>query len=191
MSMTRRCLTLGGAAAPRFASALMAVALAGGALAGSGHAAAQAARDIPAEILKCRDITAGPERLACYDQAAGRLADAAKAAPGPIVMAPAAQVRPEPKPVDPVRDFGAEKLVTADDESKPELEQLIDKVSTVTELGSGRVVIALANGQIWASKESVNGFIHKGDDVRIEKGVLGGYLMIVGDVHPFRGTRIK
>lgn len=201
MIMTRRFCTPGGAAPRRSsvtasnrAASALAAPLAGLALAVMTLGAGAARADIPADLLKCRDVTDPTQRLACYDLAVNALAQASTAASAPLVLAPADQVGtkpPAPEPIVPARDFGREKLVTADTPTPPELEELIDSVATVTELGSGRIVITLANGQIWASKESVSGFAHKDDPVRIEKGVLGGYLMVLGDLHPFRATRIK
>ncbi|WP_404710667.1 hypothetical protein [Sphingomonas sp. MMS24-J13] len=66
---------------------------------------------------------------------------------------------------------------------------MIAHATAATDNGIGHWLVTLDNGQSWKMTESVPSFAppRPGDEVRIRKGALGGYLM---DVNHQAGVRV-
>ena len=58
-----------------------------------------------------------------------------------------------------------------------EEQSLTSRITALNAVGPNKYLISLENGQVWRQKESdqVVAFFHVGDDVRIERGMLGSY----------------
>jgi hypothetical protein len=84
---------------------------------------------------------------------------------------------------------GAKPRKTKVDRAR-EVTQMIAHATKATDNGIGHWVVTLDNGQSWKMTESVPGFAPPaaGDEVRLRKGALGGYLM---DVNHQAGVRVE
>lgn len=126
----------------------------------------------PGDLAACLAVADPAQRLACYDQAAGRPADVVPRR-DPVVDfgRPAAAA-----PRDPAVDFGKPPALPPDTK---ELREISSTVTGSTTDGNGRLVLILANDQAW----SVQGFDRplpprEETPVTISRGfLLGNYLM--------------
>jgi hypothetical protein len=126
-------------------------------------------------VLDCRALADGAARLACYDAAAGRMAEAEKR--GDIVVIDRAQASAAHRQAFgltlPSLDFVTRAL-------KPEeVDALEGVVRAASQQGpSGKWVISLEDGAVW---RQISGDLSRdprhGSKVRIRKGSIGSFLM--------------
>lgn len=153
-------------------------------------------------ILACATIGKSSARLACYDAQAQGIAVAPRRsspprgfepAPAPVAGPAPAAAPPAPAPAyapEPAPSFGGAKPRKTKVERAREVTQMIAHATKATDNGIGHWVVTLDNGQSWKMTESVPGFAPPaaGDEVRLRKGALGGYLM---DVNHQAGVRVE
>lgn len=145
-----------------------------------------AASGLPSSLQACTQEPDDSRRLACYDHEMARLAAAA----------PAPAVSPAPTPV-PDKSFG----LTPEQQRQLEPRASRDKVapqalsSTVSAVGShadGRLVITLANGQVWVQGEAYEVFhVNVGDVITIKPGLLGSFHLYAPSGYATRVTRAR
>lgn len=127
-----------------------------------------------AAFLACRDIVADPQRLACYDTAAS-------AATPERSSVGATQVAPPATPIDPESLFGLEAGATNEvlraSSGIGDLAAMQSRVTTVRRAADGRLVITLANGQLWAQSDTEKLPVAAGDTVRIREASFGSFLL--------------
>ena len=138
-------------------------------------AAASATSPAPrAPVPTVAPATAAPSASA---PAAVESAHAAPVAPAaPVSAAPQAPAVASERAR--AEQFGQEELPQAARPAKhQEEESLSSRITALNAVGANKYLISLENGQVWRQKESdhVATFYHVGDDVRIEKGMLGSY----------------
>ena len=112
----------------------------------------------------CASVVDPGARLACYD----------KAFPPPAEVHQAAAR----KGAD---DFGLEGSIARRNQARSSEAADPDSIAArvvQVDYGGGRRRIVLDNGQAWMLAESASaGPLRQGDDVRIRKGLMGGYLL--------------
>ena len=177
-------------------------------LAGLGAAAVTGAQGstapVPASALKaCAAIGTAAERLACYDQLAGRAPASAAAAPAPAAAAPApatqapapaaqapapAAQAPAPAAAPPKESFG---LYAAEHPAAPT--PAASYAAKVTGLGvsaSGHPTVALEGGQLW-ELDGPDPLLANGTSVSIKRAALGSFLMTTPDGRTHRVHRLR
>lgn len=169
----------------------------------------------------CAAVDDPTERLACYDHAFPRPADAAAAAeiPKPPTVsttaptaapeAAAAQVPqqapgrtvervPEPKATaetETVEDFGLSRSqlqAREPERTSTRIERIEATVTDVRQRSSGERVITLDNGQVWLQTEvTVRGPLKPGDVVAIRRGAFSSFQLITPGRVALRVRRIE
>jgi hypothetical protein len=140
----------------------------------------------PSDALRaCMQEPDDSRRLACYDREMARLA----AAPPPAAS-------PAPAP-SPDKTFGLtpeqqQKLQPRATREKASPQTLSSTVSAVGSSGDGRMVITLANGQVWVQGEAYEVFrVSVGDAITIKPGLLGSFHMYAPSGYATRVTRAR
>jgi hypothetical protein len=173
------------------------VMLSGAALAASAiPAAAQVDPGIIVNIMReCAKIDDPTARLACYD-------NNVRAAGGNPHSVPGQMPRPNgggavASPNAP-SGFGADDLRTQSPErfnpGRNGPSEISTTIANARERQPGIYLVTLNSGAQWLFAEGVSQTYRaprKGDPVRIERGALGSYLMMVGEQAAVRVTRIK
>lgn len=136
----------------------------------------------------CVQINVDSQRLACYDQLAGRVvqgtgsssslasgtaaATTGTAAAGTTAAGTTAAVAAS----DPVADFGLSDKAIKQREPEKWVESVTGKVINVALAASDRYVITLDNGQVWMQSETnTRQILSPGDTVTIKRAALGSY----------------
>lgn len=172
-------------------------------LASMSHANAES---IASALEKCSNVENTLKRLVCYDQlsqqakgyedsqlpvvnrpaqsgqfSAPAIAGSAPASQPPAVQQPAARSAED--------NFGLPPLKVV------EQKQIDSLVATVTQKDKtlrGKLIFTLDNGQVWTQSDTESFLVNVGDQVRIEKGLLGGhFLNVVSSKKRIRVKRSK
>jgi hypothetical protein len=117
-------------------------------------------------VLACRAIRPDKAELACFRRAAAMLADPSAATAPPSAL-----------PAKPLA-FGARpRPVKAERVAQPRQATLV--VKSVGDLGDGRAIFTFTDGSTWreTDPDPILGAVRPGQNVVIEKGMLGGYLL--------------
>ena len=175
--------------------------------------------DLHKALSPCSGISSSADRLACYDQLAGRVSEP-KARPSvaaspptpaaPVAAAPAASVAAAPAasvtaaPAAPVaaaptpaaapteEDFGRSKVQkAARSSSPPEIKSITAKVAGFGRSPNQRTQITLDNGQIWEYQDDPDPLLSIGDSVTIKHGTLGSFLLLTPAKHSHRVSRVN
>ena len=171
-------------------------------------ALACAAESIPADLERCATIAEDAERLACYDQLAGRALPAPAAtdmarpvAESPTETPPVAAVVQRPAPaVAPSEPVAAKTLDDIDSETSPnaiadEADELLvrARVTRCEKDARKKYYFVFDNGQVW--KQAQSGRVsHRASRPRItiKRGALGSFrLSVEGLNRTVRVERIK
>lgn len=151
------------------------------------------AEDVAAAVRACRAEADDSRRLACYDRAAGRAASEASAPAAPVVApapAPAAAAKPED-------NFGRERqLAHEEDRKRAEASQSVGElrasIVAIEKRMDGLMTFTLDNGQVWRQNRPDSRFsINQGDEVRIQPGSLGSFILSGPSKKSTRVTRVK
>ena len=147
--------------------------------------------NIMRECAKIDDPTA---RLACYDNNV-RAGGATGAIPGQMRRPNGGGAVVNPNAPG---GFGADDLRTQSperfDPNRNGPREMSTSVTAVREREPGIYLVTLSNGAQWLFTEGTSRTYippRKGDTVRIERGALGSYLMMVGKQAGVKVTRIK
>lgn len=174
------------------------------ALASLSHANAES---IASALEKCSNVENTLKRLVCYDQlsqqakgyedsqlpVANRPTQSnpysapAIAGQTPTTLPPAAVQQRSARTAE--DDFGLPPLQVV------EREQLDSLVATVTKKDKtlrGKIIVTLDNGHVWTQSDTESFLLKVGDQVRIEKGLMGGhFLNVVSSKKRIRVKRTK
>ncbi|MEO1252145.1 MAG: hypothetical protein AAFW81_07360 [Pseudomonadota bacterium] len=158
--------------------------LCGALLAGgvSINAAAQTLDD----VLECRALADAGDRLACYDDAAGKAAEAGALAGAGAASsdgADSARTAVAAAPLDPVAAFGAEELAQKQEarEDKEKKKSITANLVGVRFNNAGKYIITLDNGQVWRQTPGDSGELRlrgaspDGVPVTIKRAAFGSY----------------
>jgi hypothetical protein len=156
------------------------------------HAQSQdgSASQLVEAVTSCRDISDPGQRLACFDRAAAKLADA-KANRG-LVVVDREEVKKTRRSL-----FGFTlpkiKLFGGDgDKEDPAEQQVSSVIRTAVPLQGNHWAISLEDGSRWQTNEPKFGFSPRaGATLNIEKGALGNYWAWVGNGRRARVRRVQ
>jgi hypothetical protein len=174
------------------------------ALAGAMAVSQVFAQTLPASVIACADETDVLKRLQCYDRevARYRTQPAAATAPrGPTASsAPATLAAPTApvsaaatSPAAAAADFGMNgELKRKKGGGAPEpakLDNLTARVASISNRPTGEAIYSLEGGQVWVEAETKSHLpLHPGEEVTINRGVLGAFYLTSAEV---RGLRVK
>jgi len=159
------------------------------------------AKDVATALQSCSEEENSLKRLVCFDQIVKnmrqydgleqRVASIRNSAPAPTSgkegVSTASSRNNESNSVD---SFGAPS--TAANDVKMVDGKLMAVLQSVTKLAFDRHRFELANGQIWEQTESKGPVPKQGDNIIVEKGVLGAFFLRKADSNRrFRVKRIK
>ena len=150
-----------------------------------------------ASLEDCVQINDDAQRLACYDQLAGRVMgenrvdDGVTAGPGhgrcrdhctgtaatgTAASRPKAAGTTAQAPADPIADFGLSDKAIKQREPEKWVESVSRQVINVALAASDRYVITLDNGQVWVQSETnTRQILSPGDTATIKRAALGSY----------------
>ncbi|MFV3075201.1 hypothetical protein [Niveispirillum fermenti] len=131
----------------------------------------------PDEVLKCLGVTDDAARLACYDRAVPALRQAPP-------MAAALPPAPPPPVVaaSPQQAFGAERL-SSKERGIEEVAEITATLVSFQQAGYERYTFTLDNGQVWTQTVARSlSNLRAGRSLRIEKGMVGSYNMVIDGV---------
>lgn len=157
------------------------------------HAQSQdaSASQLVEAVTSCRDIGDPGQRLACFDRAAAKLADA-KANRG-LVVVDREEVKKTRRSL-----FGFAlpkiKLFGGDGEKEEDAadQQIASVIRTAVPLQGNHWSISLEDGSRWQTNEPKFGFSPKpGATLNIEKGALGNYWAWIGNGRRARVRRVQ
>jgi len=138
---------------------------------------------------RCVVIDDDDARLACYDEAFGRVAPvgATTHAAATASAAPTTAALPE----RPAKDFGLSAEQRAPSKEPSELVATVASVQAHSHVG--RWIITLDNGQVWEQRETTSEARRPrpGDTVTISKASLGSYLLTAPGRGSSRVRRIR
>lgn len=161
-------------------------------LLGVATVAAAASHDIPAlqgakafdQVLACKTIADPAQRLACYDQNVGALADAK--AKKDIVVVDRQEVREAKRSLfgftlPNLRIFGDSDGGKSKSADEPEETEITAAVRSARQDGDGNWIIVLDDGAVWHQTAGDIALAPKsGMQVTIRRAALGSYFLRVG-----------
>lgn len=141
------------------------------------------------KLVDCRALTDDGARLACYDQATAALDQAE--AKGDIVVVDRDQARKVRR-----QAFGfsfPSISLFEKGETQEEIENVGGVLESARQDGSGRWVIKLEDGAIWAQIDSKELFKtpKAGMPVKIRKAAMGSFMMVIDNQGAFRARRVE
>nr|WP_295660044.1 hypothetical protein [Polymorphobacter sp.] len=141
-----------------------------------------------AELTGCKTLTADAARLACYDQAAAKLA--AATASGEVKVLDREDIRATRRGLF---GFDLPKLpfFKGDDSAKDTPEELDTVVKSIQAAPYGKFVLTMEDGAVWATAEPLPRDPKVGAMVHLNKGALNNYFMKVGSMRSVRATRVR
>lgn len=166
---------------------LMSVPALGGA-AGAAPRARDAATGVLAELATCRTVTDNAARLACFDAATAKLADAQ--AKGDVKIIDREDIRATRRSL-----FGFELPKIAffkGDDSAADTPSEID--TTLKSIGAseyGKFTLTMDDGAVWRTTEPLPRDPRAGMPVHLKRGALGNYFMRVGSMRTVTAMRVR
>lgn len=144
-----------------------------------------------AALLQCRALTDSAARLACYDKAAGAIADAT--ASKSLVVLDREQVRKTRRSL-----FGFElpslNLFGKDTpEEAAEASQITAKAQSALENREGRWLVTLDDGAQWLQTDDHTIALppHSGSTIVLKRAALGSYFMRIDNQPGVKAQRVK
>ncbi|MBV7316845.1 type VI secretion protein [Shewanella sp. NIFS-20-20] len=129
--------------------------------------------NIHQQLSQCAAIHDKLERLICFDELAANVDPAIALAPAtPAVTASAAPAAPAATAASRTEEFGKPAKVAADG-----IDKLYFTVAKVSEAPRGEVIVTFDNGQVWRQVDSRRYKITVDEQVFIERGALGSFLL--------------
>lgn len=159
---------------------------------GTQGAAAQEAAPSPlADVYACKGITEETARLACYDEAVGRLQERESSQEFVAIDSKAAKKLNREAFGFSLPSLPKLKLFSSEDGAKED-DSIELAVKTVSKRHSG-ITLVMENGQVWKSTGGRLNYIPKGDlTARISRGAIGSYkLSLSNGKDRVRGLKVK
>jgi len=158
------------------------------ALTASASSAAEAPSSPAQRVIDCRGESDPARRLACYDAAAGQLANAV--GKGEVTVVTRDEVRKTRRAL-----FGLSlpRLAIFDRNravDEPEPQEIESKVRSVSAESNNRFVVTLEDGAVWRTTEAVMRTPKVGAEVRIKRGAMGSYFMTIRGARSVRAARV-
>ncbi|NBC19627.1 MAG: hypothetical protein GVY06_01045 [Alphaproteobacteria bacterium] len=142
------------------------------------------------EVYACADIDADRERLACYDEAVGRLEQAEKS--GEIRAVSRREVEEDRR-----RNFGLSlpgfSMLGFGQEDDDRVDTVNAGVTNISEGPFGKLTIRLDNGQVWEQIDSRRVHVSSRTEniAEIKRAALGSFKMKIGNSRSFRARRVE
>lgn len=174
-----------------------------------------AAGALPPSLRVCMSESDAARRLACFDRESARLmqdsaptarksdppaaAPAAAAVPAATASAATTPAPAATAPAPSTQDkFGYRgniaraEIDKQSEEERSQAEVLTAKVTELSTLAHGEVLLTLDNGQVWQQKRGDRGMrIKVGDDVTIRRATLGSFLLTAKAKGSMRVSRVR
>lgn len=152
------------------------------------RAAAAASSSLMTALVACRAETDDAKRLACYDDAAGKLADAT--AKGDVKVVTRDDVRATRRSL-----FGFElpkvPFFTGDDSANEVPIEMDAVVRSVRDDGYSKFTLTMESGAVWSTTEPLPRDPKPGAKVKLKRGALGSYFMMVNGGRSVRAMRVR
>ena len=151
---------------------------------------AHAAADRLAPLLACRALGDAATRLECFDRESARLA-------APVATSAPPAAAPAVAPLTPEQKFGLDTKAVAAKEAeaghpRAEVDAVSAKLTALNTLADGRAVYTLDNGQIWRTlSPGPDLLLAVGDTVRVTRGVLGSYALVLKSGRTVKVMRVR
>jgi hypothetical protein len=147
---------------------------------------------VPADALRrCAAIAAPDERLACYDQLAGRTSPSTMAVPLAVQPSPATPLRSAPPAVpleSPKESFG---LYSVEHPASPKPDAVLTaKITALGVSANGHSTVSLDIGQLWELGDA-DPLLAPGDSVTIKRAAFGSFLMTTPHGRTHRLHRLR
>lgn len=154
------------------------------------------AQDVSTEdVYACADIAEDLARLACYDEAVGRL-EAAETA-GEIATVTRAEVEAVQRDsfgfsIPSLPSIALPRLGGGDREGgEEELDRVQYAVSRISRDGFGDVIVTLENGQVWRQTDRGQVRFRDPEMAEVRRAALGSYMMRLDEGRLFRVERVR
>jgi hypothetical protein len=138
-------------------------------------------------LAACRALTEAAARLACYDEASARLAQAVDRKD--VVVLDRQEISQTRRSLF---GFSLPRIALFRGDTAEEQSEIVAKVASVRELGNGKWQIRLEDGAVWETTEAsmaVND-PRPGDEVKIKRAALGGYMIRIAGQRVLRARRV-
>ncbi len=139
------------------------------------------------QVYDCAAIADDTERLACYDQAVGRLKQAEET--GQIRTVSRQDVEEVQRDSFGLSLPSLPRLMGTSDEIK----EVTEQVESVATAPDGSVIVTLDNGQVWQQVGSKSLYLRDpvGQTATIKRAALGSFRMKIGNGRTFRARRAE
>ncbi len=139
-------------------------------------------------LTNCRTITDDMQRLACFDSASASLSAAVDSKQ--VLVIEEQEVKRTKKSLFGFRlpdlsIFGGSGNDSEEDKT------LVTTIKSVGNAGGGRWNIAIPEGAVWQTTETLSLIPAVGDEVTIQSGMMGGYFLKVRNRRSVRAKRIQ
>jgi hypothetical protein len=139
-------------------------------------------------LAACKRVAAPSERLACYDAASARIAEAVDRKD--VVVLDRAEIRRTRRSL-----FGMSlpRVPLFRGEGGEETDELTAKIASASSIGMGKWQFRLEDGAVWQTTEGKPGLRDPkaGQEVVIKKGTLGNYFIRFNGQMGVRGQRVR
>jgi hypothetical protein len=171
----------------RIAMAMALAALAPGSAPAKPKAQEAGSNALIQALSACRGITDEKARLACYDAASARLAEAVQSKE--LVVLDRQEIRQTRRGLF---GFSVPNIPLFRGESGEQESQLEAVIAGASSLGAGKWQIRLEDGAIWQTNEVWLGLSdpRPGQKIIIKRGALGNYFLRINGQKGIRGRRV-
>jgi hypothetical protein len=139
-------------------------------------------------LSACRTVTNEQARLACYDGASARLAEAVQSKA--LVVLDQQEVRQTRRSLF---GFSVPNIPLFRGESGGDSGELEAVIARGTPIGAGKWQIKLEDGAVWQTNETFMGLNdpRSGQKIVIKRGALGNYFLRINGQRGIRGRRVE
>ena len=142
-----------------------------------------------ADLARCATIAAPDARLACYDQLAGRPADAAGTPTAGRMPEKPASANAATPTAPTAQEFG---LAQAQAHPAPRGPDAIEaQVEGINTSANGHASVMLDNGQTWFVTDEDSLVLTTGDRIKIRRAALGSFLMTTPSKRAYHVRRTR
>jgi hypothetical protein len=139
-------------------------------------------------IAGCRSVADNAARLACYDQAAARFADAV--GKGEVIVMDQQEVKQTRRSLF---GFHLPRLPLFRGDSGPDQDELTARIVSASGIGYDKYRLRIEGNGVWETTESSSRINppRSGQSVTIKRGPLGSYMMRIEGQRGVRAKRIE
>lgn len=136
----------------------------------------------------CRTIADNAARLACYDRAAARFAEAV--GKGEVIVMDQQEVRQTRRSLF---GFQLPRIALFRGDDGPDQSEITAKIASASGLGYDKYRLRLEDGAVWETTEGSSAVTppRSGQNVTIKRGVMGSYMMKINGQRALRAKRVE